>query len=54
MIKHLSKHSHYQTHFNRTDPWPMASFDDDADESTLVKVIASAGLIVTLVLLVIL
>lgn len=43
--QYLSRYEAGETHFKRTDPFPLASFDDTDDDSLLIKVLACCGLI---------
>lgn len=41
--QYISRYSHYDTHFKRTDPFKGASFEDDsfkAKEAVIITVIA--------------
>ena len=47
--QYISRYSQYDTHFKNTDPFPLASFEeDDHEESLLLMVSASLGLVLLL------
>jgi hypothetical protein len=49
MNRKVKEHSPYQINFMRTDPWPLATFDDE--ESNLVKWVSAIGFVLTLTLI---
>jgi len=42
--KHLSRYSHYDTHFNRTDPWRHVPWDHEVSKHSHWKEIAAVAL----------
>lgn len=53
MNRYISKYSKYDTHFNRTDQWKHVAWDDDEDESLLLKISAGLGMALCLIVLVV-
>ena len=49
--KYISRYSQYENQFKRTDPFPLASFEEK-ECSTFMSVLAAIGLIMFLLVLV--
>jgi hypothetical protein len=51
MNKYISKYSKYETHFNRTDQWKHASWQED-ETITVSNILAAISMVVILLALV--
>lgn len=49
--QYISKHSVHETHFSRTDKWPLANFDDEKAVTPAQVSLSALGVIAVFLML---